>query len=622
MKKLLSILFCASLFFFLPLFIVRPVYAALPGDINGDNKVDVLDLRQLLQNFTSLSTSLGTGVFNYNLMVGNYGKTETGEWTQLAHDAQRTGYTSEEPNTSKIAYPDTNWSFAWHWKPNDFTTIPRGAHAVTGGLYVYMPAGSKGLYAISKSTGITAWTVAGNFADAPAYDPSTGYLFAGSADGNLYKINASGQKIGTYTSGAVINQAVLLVGSYAYITNQNGELHKVNTANMTQVWKYTATNNSPATTAPSYSSSRQLIIFGTEDLNVHAVNDSNGSQKWRVNPPLQQYNYTFPTGDCYPYSYQYGWPVVADNEGVVLVRIRLGDQHDWFGSTGPNGRFPTTNAGIKTFLEQNPRAQPLYALKLVDGSKAFTPAAGNGGIDDDPPFVWCPGAPDNYGGMVSTIGPMPAIKTLTNGKQVAYIIFRNGDVEYDGWDARGDGHMGEMVLDNQTITNYTAGDIRFVKWQGSHTYPLYYGVDAFIIDEMSPVTVAGNTIFYSHWSTVMANTITDRADGKGLTRTNPITTIHDPFIIRRINDTYNSQDPTTPHWGTYGTLIYCDGRNYNDQQAWWVYRNEIDPPLASVPCDTMIRGYGDGMRPRYTFVSDGKIYVVGNGGDIFALTHN
>ena len=38
----------------------------IPGDLNGDGRVDILDLRQLLANFAS--------IFDYNLVVGNFGK--------------------------------------------------------------------------------------------------------------------------------------------------------------------------------------------------------------------------------------------------------------------------------------------------------------------------------------------------------------------------------------------------------------------------------------------------------------------------------------------------------------------------------------------------------------------
>jgi len=45
-----------------------PTPAPLPGDLNQDGKVDIRDLRQLLSNFTN--------IFDYNILVGNFGKTQ------------------------------------------------------------------------------------------------------------------------------------------------------------------------------------------------------------------------------------------------------------------------------------------------------------------------------------------------------------------------------------------------------------------------------------------------------------------------------------------------------------------------------------------------------------------
>ncbi len=44
------------------------VCAPLPGDLNGDGKVNITDLKQLLSSFTN--------IFNYNLVVANFGETQ------------------------------------------------------------------------------------------------------------------------------------------------------------------------------------------------------------------------------------------------------------------------------------------------------------------------------------------------------------------------------------------------------------------------------------------------------------------------------------------------------------------------------------------------------------------
>ena len=59
---------------------------------------------------------------------------------------------------------------------------------------IYVPAGAGGIYALAKATGSPLWHVtATSFNATPAYDPATGALFAGGADGNLYKIDASAE---------------------------------------------------------------------------------------------------------------------------------------------------------------------------------------------------------------------------------------------------------------------------------------------------------------------------------------------------------------------------------------------------------------------------------------------
>ena len=117
---------------------------------------------------------------------------------------------------------------------------PRDARTITGGSNVYVPAGAAGLYALSKSDGKAAWHLTLTaFNATPAYDPATGYLYAGGADGKLYKVEgATGSVVQSYAAGGGLNKAVLLVGSSAYVVTDGGELHKVNTGDMSRAWMY------------------------------------------------------------------------------------------------------------------------------------------------------------------------------------------------------------------------------------------------------------------------------------------------------------------------------------------------------------------------------------------------
>jgi len=48
---------------------IAPVVTPLPGDFNGDNKVDIYDYNLLITNFGNPYT-----IFDYNALVGNFGK--------------------------------------------------------------------------------------------------------------------------------------------------------------------------------------------------------------------------------------------------------------------------------------------------------------------------------------------------------------------------------------------------------------------------------------------------------------------------------------------------------------------------------------------------------------------
>lgn len=520
---------------------------------------------------------------------GGYIAPSPAEWVQEAHDAQRTGYTPIEP-----AKP---WAFKWFWAPPvevHESTMARGVHAVTGGNHVYMPAGNQGLFALKKTDGSVGWSKTNTAFDAAgAYDGSNFYI--GGEDGQLYKLDAAtGSLNGSFNAASPIKTAVLLVGDFVYVTSEAGKLFKVNKQTMVSAWAAPYDAGSGATTPPTYSASRDVVIFGTKDLNVHAVRNDTGAAKWKKNPT------PFSTTNCTPYSFDYVWPVVAEAPGVVFVRFRLGDQSTWLWGPGTNGKYPSTNAELRAYLDGKPEIQALYALNLDDGTKKFIPAVGNGGVDafwQDCSNAWV---------FRSTVGPMPAVRTLDGGKQVAYIVWRNG--QRPDVDGRWDSHLGEMVLDANTVPGYAAGDLRFVQADASQSK---------ITDEASPLTFAGNTLFFAHWGASESFTLTDRSNTKGDVMTNPILSTRNHAIIRRVMAT-GTQDVAT-HFINGGASFYQDGRGY-DGGSWWVYWNRWDPPIDNHDNT----GYQDNHypnRPRYTIVSDGLILVIGNGGDVFALSH-
>jgi outer membrane protein assembly factor BamB len=444
-------------------------------------------------------------IFNYNATVADYGKAAppvvaTGEWTQHAYDAQRTAW-----NPVEVTPP---WRFAWKRTDVKPALVPRNQILpITGNNRVYMATSSNNLFALNITNGSTIWSVApgGNLLSTPAYDPQSDVVFVNGGT-NLYRINAAtGAVTHTYAGGANLETAPLLVGDYIYVTSSNGKLHKVNKSNLSGVWVYSPSpGGQNQVTMPSYSASKNLVIYATDpDLNVHAVNDANGSLKWKVKPTVETYRCGQMGEGPSCIEFKNNWPVVADNMGVVLLRMRHGYDAMYFSAYNP---MPTTNSGIKQAMEAYPQYQTLFALDLETGQRKFTPAIKYGA----------------YGDGTLYTGPQPAIKTLPDGKQVAYIIYSNGQTcASESWcDYREDATMGEMVLDNDTVPGYTAGDARFVKFIDVQT------------DEQGLISGSGNIVFHTHWiASLEGLRITDRSNSLGATFTNPIKGEWTPFVI-------------------------------------------------------------------------------------------
>lgn len=562
------------------------------------------------------------GILNA-LFPKNASQAAVDEWTQDGHDAQRTGVTSEEP-----VLP---WTYLWSFNGSDATgsasahkyDAPKEARIVTGGSYVYVPAGIKGLYALSKTNGSIAWNITNtSFNASPVYDPTSQTVFAGGADGQVYKINANtGSILGTFNTGSPVNKALLLTGGYIYSVSNNGNLNKIAISNVAPVWTYTA--GSAGQTPVSYSSIKDVLVYATADLNVHAVNNSNGSLKWKVKPTPNNPgdpaapNITTVNGTKLGTQFEFGWPVIAEQHGVVFVRIQL--PHKAMNSYNGNtlGIFPTDQSVTRQWLINNPGQKNLFALNLDDGSEKFIPAVGYGSTED-----YLANPPANMGNTYGVMGSMPIVKVFPDGKEVVYIHFRNG--QSNPPDYRWDSGMGEMVLDDTTITGLKAGDLRFVKMNisaGNGMVPMGGNSYTYITDEQTPLSLAGTTLFNAHWAASTSVKITDRSPSRGLTYADPITTTNNMPVIRAQKSCSNF-NPVS-HSTTCALQYVTDGGRYFSGPGFWGYWNVVDPPGWRTGITPSVgSSYSSGVQPRYTFVSDGLIIVEGNGGDLIVFKHS
>jgi len=532
-------------------------------------------------------------------------------WHQEGHDAQHTGYSPE-------AVP-TPWNFAWQWngscadgsdcRPGDpeqgwMFQVPSKSHLVAGNGRLYLPAGECGVWAIREADGKTAWrnSAVESYCTA-AFDPATNTLFVAASDGKLYKLNPSnGFVVDSFQADSGLNLAPVIAAERVYIVSDAGILYAINKNTMNQVWSYVA--GSPGQTPVAYSGQYDVLIFGTENLYIHAVNNVDGSLRWTRKPTVNQpggYSYDGGDGRNYrAYNYEHGWPVVAEEHGIVFIRLRL-PKSAIFQVPGPDNWFPTSNAAIRSFLMGSPELQTLFALSLDDGDTAFVPAVGTGAIET-------PDIPAE-----STLGPVPVVRRLASGDEVVYTIWRNGQKceAGDCSDPRWDAVMGEMVLDNATVPGYQAGDCRFVDFHSKH--------DFVITDEMGQVSMAGHTVFHSHWLAMYAYSITDRSDSYGATYENPIQTEQRYSVVNRASNEpgWVSCQPDASHFCSSFIDTHGDRRVFGG--GFWAFFNGCDPPYQCCTGFDCVAPYSDGYKARYTIVHNGTIYYELNGGTIVAL---
>ncbi len=471
-----------------------------------------------------LQSTLAPGLRLYLPLISrNYPNTE---WSQHAHNAQRTSFTSESVPTP--------WRWKWAWNgPNSSGGIssgkfrlPRNSQPVTGGGRVYIAAGNRGVYALNQSNGAVAWNrnPGGSINSTPAYDGDTNAVFVVSSNGTLYKLNAdTGNTLGQFATGSAstlpLPPAVISDRVFFSLGNR---VYAVSKTSLTQIWSYDA--GAPVHTPPAYSPSRNRVIAVSSDLYVHAINNADGGRAWRVKPTPRTGGNPGDSNSSVAEAY-HGWPVIAEVHGYVLVKLRLDWQSLWL----PNP-WPSTNAAMRSFLQSQPAYQALLVLDLDDGTVPFIANVGHGGYGD---------------GGYMPMGPQPVVKQLPDGQEVAYVVMRGSPCLANPCDGRWDSRLGEMLLDGTTVPGYQAGDVRFIQ----NTF--------FPTDEQANLTMAGNQLLAAHWEAGIAHQIVDRSASRG-TGSNPITTMNLPHIV-------TSQDSNP--CGSFSASHYC-GQGLVNTRPW------------------------------------------------------
>ncbi len=418
-------------------------------------------------------------------------------WSQFGANAQRTAFVADS-----VPLP---WRWKWGWNGPSATgrvrrkvRLPWKIQPIVGNGRVYVAAGKRGLYAVSASDGRLLWRTrrAGRIYSSPAHDAATDTLFVVTSTGTVNAVHAgTGAVLRSFAGNApsTLPLPPALAGGRVF-ASLGSRVYALDKDTLTPVWSYDA--GSPVDTPPAYSASRDCVVAVSRDLFVHGIANSDGTQRWRVKPTPREPG--DPGADSNFAQAQYGWPVIAEEHGVVFVRYRLPWQTLW------TWLWPSSNAAMRANLLAHPEEQPLFALDLDDGSVAFVPNVGNGGFGD--------------GGYLP-MGPLPVVKRFDDATEVAYVIMRGEpcDGNASSCDGRADSHYAELLLDDSTVPGYEAGYVRYMEGTFLPT------------DEQPFLSMAGDHLLAGHWAVGVALGIVDRSPSRG-SPTERITTVNLPHV--------------------------------------------------------------------------------------------
>lgn len=425
------------------------------------------------------------------------------EWSQHGFDAQRTSWSPKS-----VPHP---WRWKWSWNgPNASGgiakvtrngSLPRNVQPVTGAGLVFVAAGEDGVYALRQTDGRQIWqrNGIGNVLSTVAYDATTNSVFVVSSNGRLYKLKAGTGELSaqhpTWQSSNLPLPPLVLPDRVVF--SMGNSVFAVDKKTMQLRWRYDA--GATVAVPPAYSAARDAVVVATEpDLFVHAIRNRDGSRLWRTRPVHVSRNFGDPT------EFRFGWPVVADRAGLVLVKVRLDWDTLW-------ADWPQSNAAMRAFLQNNLGHQALFALRLDNGAVPFLVNVGHGGYGDS-----------GYLPM----GFQPVVRTLPNGKQVAYGFIR----ARHAYDARWDSHLGEILLDASTVPGFQGGEVRFIRYDWPPGDPNPY----LLTDEQPNLAMAGDQLLMGHWEAGLAALITDRSNARG--------SFANPILTERLSSVVTSHD--------------------------------------------------------------------------------
>ncbi len=366
----------------------------------------------LMYQFTSVTTPVTSSVttssssgwiatslaFKVNQTTGTPSATD---WPQLQHDSQHTGRTTVTVNP--------NYSVAWAWfdKTHIVTNFGAGGtnKSLTDGFgtgYVstvhfagqvqpiiannmaYFGSMNGTMYAVDSATGTNKWdfTSGGPILGTAAFDQ--GIVIFASMDGKVYGLNGTtGAQVWQITTNGPVSAAPVIMNGTIYIGSRGGSMYALDVLTGIQKWKYDVRdpagkfNNAVILAPAALSEDGATVVFGAENMNVYALNTSDGSEKWTPKAIVGQ-------------SFNYSWPVIKGNDIIIQPVSSMGGTEYLMESVldgiSATPSWTEEKTAVLNWLNQNPHQKGTYVFDVNTGNEPFQVAMGRVEGENYPPF--------------------------------------------------------------------------------------------------------------------------------------------------------------------------------------------------------------------------------------------
>jgi outer membrane protein assembly factor BamB len=266
------------------------------------------------------------------------------DWPMFHYDSSHTGYTTDAgPLTNNVL-----------WKYTTGGTVE--SSIVISGGYVYAPSADNNVYCLNATTGHQVWNyTTGGYVWGPAI--ANGYVYVGSDDHKVYCLSAqTGALVWSYSTGGYVYTPTVANG-YVYIGSNDRNVYCLNASTGAQVWNFTTQGE---VYVPSVSGS--YVYIGSSDSNVYCLNANTGAKIWSYSTG----NYVLSTPAVSGNGYVY---VGGYDHNVYCLNASTGAQV-WSYATG--GIIFSSPAVANSYVYIGSEDNNVYCLNAQTGAQVWS----------------------------------------------------------------------------------------------------------------------------------------------------------------------------------------------------------------------------------------------------------